>query len=707
MRLLKKKSVQLTAAVALSAGIILAGTFAWFNFSQNALNVFDGFTNPDVNLHDDYEEGKVNKDVYVENSGQRPLYVRVAFDEFMDLDGNSLIPGGVKANMDTWSTHAYLGTAVDNCGEAPHEYYDWIMGNAKDDADNLLDPDAGFKYYLPAPFDHRARFDQQGGQTQEPLVVTYEKNEDGTYKKMYASNQDRTVMETGAEAYARIDAILGTGTNLADLQALYAKLDDAATGAARKAVQDEIDAFLKDKNLGYWDVVTEVDESGNLGTTSVTQFVGIRPTLTTEKIYTMAEWIAAGTPTGNFWIMDTDGWCYWGNILMPGQSTGLLLSEVSLNELNKPAGRWYYGINAKLQAVTYDDIAKFAESTENQGGGGITEQGTMVLMATSGNYAFDMAADKTGPNDPVYTFINNQDGTYRLMTSDGSNTITYSPLFVYTGPVPAVTKGDIYHTGTNFGDATYQVGRSFQKAIPFGKQAETFTVVDTGRGTGVIEGKDGRHYIKLEYGPLGDKKIAWLAAGADKKFDALTQVPGGSVYTSAGDDVLVWTEDDVPGSGNDRTQESASAAYQINDTFKADGKEWVIIGKDTKAGSSTNGKTLVISANVLAANVAHDQVAAELGKVTLTDIQKADSAVTAVRLLTVQEAIDYFADNAARVANDGTVDAQNARWWLSDGIVDVNGALSAKDEAANDVGLRAAFWIDSAKLETLLKPATP
>ncbi len=715
MQFFKKKPVQLTMVLALSAGIILAGTFAWFSFTQNALNVFNGFTNPDVNLHDDYEEGKPNKDVYVENSGERPLYVRVKLDEYMDLDGQTLIPGGVKDKTETWSTHAYLGTTVDNCGEAPHEYYDWIMGNAKDkaDPDTVLDPDAGLKYYLPAPFAYRAHFTETGVEAAPPSAVTYEKNADGTYKKMYASDAGYTLMETGPEAYARIAATLAEGTNQADLAALYAALDAADTSAARKAAQDAIDAFLLEKKLGYYDKVFDLDADGNLTTAFNISFVGIGRTLTTENIYTMAEWIAAGTPTGDFWIMDTDGWCYWGNILLPGQTTGLLLSEVQLNELNKPAGRWYYGINASLQAVTYDDIAKFGESNEGgaNGGGGITEQGTMLLMATSGNYAFDMAAARTGPNDPVYTFVNNKDNTYRLMTSDGSNTITYSPLFVYTGPVPAVTKGDIYHDGTAFGDPTYQVGKKFTKDIPFGAQGVEFTVATAENSSSVVEGNDGRHYIKLSYTAADGtpNKIAWLAPGANKTFDPLTLVNG--TYQSQGDDVLVWTDGEKPGTSSDRTQEDPNAVYKINDTFTADGQEWMIIGKDTKESSATFGNTLVIAAKVQTVEGGHtrETATAALGTLYTSATQLKGAGVTEFQLLKVQDALDYFSDNAARAATNTENPPKNNRWWLSDGVVDVNGALTgdpAGDPAPADLGVRPAFWIESEKLETLLTTPT-
>lgn len=757
MGFMKKKSTQMIVTVALAAGIILTGTFAWFSFTQSALNAMEGISNPGGNLHDDFEQGETNKDVYVENSGNRPIYVRVKMDEFMDVDGTSLLQGGVRGEMTTWNPHKYLGTSVENCGEPFHDHYQWIMGGAAEDQDG------GYKFYMPAPFANQARFDKDGNVVKEPIAVTYENNNetmgDTDFVTMYGTSAAYDTLETGYEAYNRINALLyntnaDTGAvsdsqMLTDLKALYDTLDAATTASERRDAQTAIDTFLEKNSLGYWDKVYVVDDNGaiNDGNTSTEgkdytiQFVPLKRTLTTQKLYTMAQWIADGTPTGDFWILDNDGWAYWGNVLQPSASTGLLLSEVLLDENNKPAGKWYYGINVQLQAVTYDDIARFGMTTEQQGGGGITDQGMMVLQAASGNYAFDMATGKTGANDPVFTFVNNKDNTFRLMTSDGTNTITYGPLFVYTGSVPPATKGDIYHTGTNMGDSAYQIGQTFRKDIPFGNANTVFTVTDLNRdadgkyisgatadaGTAVLEGKDGKHYIKLTYTtnevaqwvsnggtnyPVYKKATAWLAVGADKQFNALTYgtATGTTGYLySTGDDVLVWTEAAEPGmtEGADRFVEDASTSFKIGDTFTKDSHEWVIIGMDTKAGSSTVGQTLIVSKDVLEANVADGDLSNKLNAygTSLTEIKAANGGTLTPKLLTVQDAMDYFADNAARVATTTGDNPVNAKWWLSDGIVGTNGALGTKDTSAADVGIRVAFWMDSEKLQTMLYPA--
>lgn len=721
MNLIRKKSFQGLMVLVISLCIILVGTFAWYNFTQSALNIFEGMTNPGGNLHDDYKPGENNKDVYVENNGNRPIYVRVRLSEYMDINSTSVIPSAVKNDTNTWYPHSYLGTAVDNCGEEFHDYYTWIMG------DPANDPDKGFKYYMPAPFANRARFNADGTMQAPPTAVTYDNNNEAALLTKYGLSKEynENELQTGDQAYARINALLyatdasGVVSDTAlmtDLKAKYQAIDDAENNAARNAAQGALQAFLVDNALGYWDKVYVVDDDGNIvtpgiaGTDYTIEFVPISRTQTTAKVYTMADWIAAGTPTGDFWIIDNTStnadegsWAYWGNVLQPGASTGLLLSEVVLSD-NNPAGPWYYGINVELQAVTYDDLNRFGLTTAENGGGGITDQGMMVLQASSGDYVFDMQAGFTGSNDPVYTFVNNKDNTFRMMTSDGSGTITYGPLFVYTGTTPPVTTGDVYS-----GDASYKVGSTFKKNIPFGASDVSFTVVETksSSGTGVIEGQDGKHYIKLSYTNAAGEanQTVWLATGADKKFDKI------SANRSDGDDILVWTTSPEPGTGvGDRFVEDASASYKIGDEFTEDSLDWVIIGVDAKEGSTTNGKTLIISKNVLEI-IDYGQITTSLeayksGAKTLTNLVSKDGDILP-KLLTIQESMDFFSNNAARVATDAESEPANKQWWLSDGIVGTNGALNAMDENAAEVGLRVAFWMDSAKLQELLYPTNP
>ncbi|MCL2655782.1 MAG: hypothetical protein FWD65_08890, partial [Coriobacteriia bacterium] len=84
-----KKKVTASAAAVLIAALILGGAFAWTDFTQAFTNIFHAHPSPDVLLHDDFTQNK-NKDVYVENTGNTPVYVRIAFYEYLQV-GNKVI----------------------------------------------------------------------------------------------------------------------------------------------------------------------------------------------------------------------------------------------------------------------------------------------------------------------------------------------------------------------------------------------------------------------------------------------------------------------------------------------------------------------------------------------------------------------------------------------------------------------------------------
>lgn len=725
MTAMRKKSVQMVLAIILVAAIILAGTFAWFNFTQNAINEFNGFTNPDVNLHDDFWEP--NKDVYVENSGQQPLYVRVRLDEWMSINGETLTSRQGNApfkgvdDKDGWLTHAYMNTSFDNCGEPYHDYYDWIMG---DKAADGADPDFGNKYYLPAPFATRALFNKDGAQQKAPDVVTNVPDAQGhentvvygteaTYAEANNVKMDKAYENLTAALAANITVDGAEKTVKAHLDDLYAAVDNAVDPAARRTAQEALNAFVNDPahGLGYYDKVFTVGDDGAVTTESTVKWVPIKRTITTAKIYTMAQWIAEGSPTGDFWIMDNDGWCYWGNILMPGQATGLLLSEVELNQENQPA-KWQYKINAKLQAVTFDDMLKFGEVGDN-GGGGITDEGNMVLMAVSGDYAFDWANTAVGDTDPVYTFKNYKNNVYAQMTTDGTN-ITYGDRFIYTGTVPPVNRGELFQ-----GDAGYKNGQTFTKNTTSLIGTGTTNTVFTVAATSLTEGANGDWYLKLHYDgqdvadSVASQSDVYLAVGANRKFDALTDNAGTMV--SDNDDVLIWVPKDTkPGSGDDRRAEATtSAGHKTGDEITIDSTDFIIAGKETRAGQTNVGKTLIVSKFVLTNNVTSANIDTTLqgfanaGSGSLTTLVAADNAAKA-QLLSVQDAMDYFANNTARAAVDTASAPAAQKWWLSGGsAVGTNGAFETPAADAADVGVRVAIWVDSEKLETLLTPVVP
>src|SRR5699024_1901336 len=80
----KRKVLASVSAVALSAAIILSGTFAWQSINQTAKNEVAGEgINPGGRLHDDFN-GETKK-VYVENFGEENIFARIRLDEYMEF----------------------------------------------------------------------------------------------------------------------------------------------------------------------------------------------------------------------------------------------------------------------------------------------------------------------------------------------------------------------------------------------------------------------------------------------------------------------------------------------------------------------------------------------------------------------------------------------------------------------------------------------
>lgn len=123
-----KKKLSAVIAAVLCVALLIGGAFAWTDFSQNFINRFRGGVTPDALLHDDFEPW-INKDVYVENTGEQDLIVRVKFNEFLQI-GNDFIVGSNPNDKDTWVTHKYNATNCEICDLETHDYFKWSMTGA-------------------------------------------------------------------------------------------------------------------------------------------------------------------------------------------------------------------------------------------------------------------------------------------------------------------------------------------------------------------------------------------------------------------------------------------------------------------------------------------------------------------------------------------------------------------------------------------------
>lgn len=134
----RRKAAVIAAVFALA--LLLTGTFAWYA-NAGVVNKFSNegeitSDNKDVVLHDDFAGGPT-KEVYVENTGDVELYIRVKLSEYMDLTSAT----DRTVEEDQWVRHK-PDTAVNDCDESNgikekfHDNFTWTMG--------------GWKWYMPA-----------------------------------------------------------------------------------------------------------------------------------------------------------------------------------------------------------------------------------------------------------------------------------------------------------------------------------------------------------------------------------------------------------------------------------------------------------------------------------------------------------------------------------------------------------------------------
>ena len=99
------KKVLAAIAIVLTISLLMGGALAYSNFKQHAINRFHGTGSPDILLHDDFD-GE-NKHVYVENTGDSPMIVRVQFAEFLQIGNKPIIPGTTVTDPLTWPVRTF------------------------------------------------------------------------------------------------------------------------------------------------------------------------------------------------------------------------------------------------------------------------------------------------------------------------------------------------------------------------------------------------------------------------------------------------------------------------------------------------------------------------------------------------------------------------------------------------------------------------
>jgi hypothetical protein len=309
----KKKNRRLRNYVLLSLLLLLiGGTYAFTAFNQRAIN--DRENQIEINVggrvHDYYNRDTENKDVFVENYGERPIMARIRLSEFLETrqtgqdNWTQLVSGTERNNLDSWTT--------------------W-MPNPTNINDRLnTDPSNAFDRYARLTF----------GWSREGRDAPW---------YMPTFNHDNMDQMTAAAGHAR-DYIAGGGATDATT--------DGAThpGDGTDDYWSETDSF--DNTAGTWpgETITN-DAAQNLHQQ--------RPPITIEQWAQLQPY----QQIGDFWVVDHQtGWAYWASLLEPGEATSYLLDAAEMTAAIEDTvfnGSYYYGIHVESGLVSPDNSDDF------------------------------------------------------------------------------------------------------------------------------------------------------------------------------------------------------------------------------------------------------------------------------------------------------------------------------------------------------------
>ncbi|WP_257617269.1 hypothetical protein, partial [Lactococcus garvieae] len=292
--------------------LLIGGTYAFTAFNQRAIN--DRENQIEINVggrvHDYYNRDTENKDVFVENYGERPIMARIRLSEFLETrqtgqdSWTQLVSGTERNNLDSWTT--------------------W-MPNATNINDRLnTDPSNAFDRYARLTF----------GWSREGRDAPW---------YMPTFNHDNMDQMTAAAGHAR-DYIAGGGATDGTT--------DGAThpGDGTDDYWSETDSF--DNGAGTWpgETITN-DAAQNLhqqrAPMTIEQWAQLQPY---QQI-------------GDFWVVDHQtGWAYWASLLEPGEATSYLLDAAEMTAAIEDTvfnGSYYYGIHVESGLISPDNSDDF------------------------------------------------------------------------------------------------------------------------------------------------------------------------------------------------------------------------------------------------------------------------------------------------------------------------------------------------------------
>lgn len=337
-------------ASALAVALVSTGTFARLSFDQIAVNETKGEFLVGGRLHTDFDG--VSKNIYVENFTDTTkggdIYARVRLEEYMEIGEEAGEKAPELRNPDIYKVG---GMTTDI--------------NDIDTWDIIYLEDSGT---LNGNKQMRSYINLHGG-GQSMYMPTFNKNMDSRLGDINGTlggpdEIDRTLEDAYDDFILyNMDGSDGGLTERTDIASYDYDSDD---------IEEEEPVITTDENMLEEADIYQVEE------THYTKLTG------DGTIITMKDWMAMGSPTGPYWVFDTDGWAYWAEPIEPDTATGLLLDEIEVHTLLEDT--WYYEINARGQYASKGDWGSQATQDTPATGfytDGITENAIKLLNSIS------------------------------------------------------------------------------------------------------------------------------------------------------------------------------------------------------------------------------------------------------------------------------------------------------------------------------------
>ncbi|MFK4938640.1 hypothetical protein ACI1TK_09830, partial [Lactococcus formosensis subsp. formosensis] len=291
----KKRKLRNIAILSLLG--LIGGTFAFTAFNQQAINDRENEVQVNVGgrVHGYYDVETENKDVFVENYGERPIMARIRLSEYLETqqtgasEATPLVEGTERDQLNTWTPYIPSATAFGTrtgAGVAFNRYSNLRFGRAGE-----------APWYLPT-FNHN-NLDLSTAAA-------------GDARDLADGSDDVTHPGDGTDGYWEEGVTYTNGDN----GTVWHGGSDGATRETAQNLQEQ------------------------------------RPVMTIQQWSELQPY----QQIGDFWVVDhTTGWAYWASLLEPGEASSYLLDAAEMTAAIEDTvlnGSYYYGIHVDSQLIS-------------------------------------------------------------------------------------------------------------------------------------------------------------------------------------------------------------------------------------------------------------------------------------------------------------------------------------------------------------------